>query len=192
MTALIFFFTASILVILLIRLFVKLIRRKPVRNTLKLIGGIVLTYSTLWAVFDLMRKRVPVPMGTAICFDDWCATVNGASQSPAGDSLQVVLNITMSNHALGITQSPSEPRVQLLDASGKCWTYSFNAQRVYEIGHGVQPGISHQLKLHESLGTVLVFRVPKNTTSLSALIQEGPWITHLLFPENQMIFILTM
>jgi hypothetical protein len=188
MTTLIFFITVLVLLILFIRIIVKLIRRKPVTVTIKIILAIILAYSALWIIFGLTRKRMPVPMGTEICFDDWCATVSKSTVSTVGDSMQVVLTITMSNHARGIAQKPSEPRVHILDTYGHAWPYSLVSQQAYEKKYGSQPGIGHRLEIHQTMETVMVFELPKRSVGLRALIEEGPWITHLLFPEDQMIF----
>ena len=188
MTTLIFFITFLALLILFIRIIVKMIRRKPMAKTMKIIGAIVLVYSVLWFIFDLARKRLPVPMGTEVCFDDWCASVKKSSVSLTGDSLNIILTITTANHARGIAQTPSEPRVYILDESGHEWSFSPVAQKAYEKQTGAQPGIGHRLELHESLETALIFTIPRDAKRMYAIIEEGPWITNLLFPEDQMVF----
>jgi hypothetical protein len=188
MITLIFLLTVLTLFILLIRLFVALIRRKSVWMPVKLIAIILVVYGGIRMIFYLTRHRVPAPMGTEVCFDDWCATALGASRQPVGDSTYIFLRLEMSNHARGIAQSPSEPRVHILDVSGKEWAYSAFGQRIYEKEHGAQPGIGHRLELNESLETVLVFVLPIKASEFHALIEEGPWITSLLFPEDQIVF----
>ncbi len=190
MTALIFFITMLTLIVLIVRLLIRLMQKKPIGGTLKLICGITLVYGSVWIIFDLTRKRVPVPMGTDVCFDDWCATVDSVSQQPSSDSIHFVLYLKMSNHAGGIAQSPSEPRVHIIDSSDKVWLYSVKGQQSYQTHHGVQPGIEHRLELHQSLKTELVFALPKIASGCQVLIEEGPWITHLLFPEDQLVFAL--
>lgn len=188
MTTLIFLITVFTLFILTVSLLIKMIRRKSPVKTLLIISAIVLIYGVTWAVCNLTRKQVPVPLGTEVCFDDWCATVSKSVTNVTGDSIQVLLTISMSNHARGIVQKPSEPRVHVLDASGHAWSYSSVSQQAYEQKYGAQPGIGHRLELHQSLKTVLVFMLPKRATGLQALIEEGPWITNLLFPEDQQVF----
>jgi hypothetical protein len=86
--------------------------------------------------------------------------------------------ITMSNHARGIAQRPSEPRIHLIDDMGRTWPPAAS---------GPVP-LDAPLELHESKATTMKFVVPANTFQLKALIEEGPWITDLLFPEDQPVF----
>jgi len=190
MASLIFLLTVLTLIVLFIRIIVKLTRRKPVRCGLIAMGVAVVVYGIGWIVFRLTLEVTPVPLGTQVCFDDWCATVNKIEQKAAGDSTLITLHIEMFNNARGIAQTPSEPRVHLLDANGTAWSYSANEQRIYEKQNGVQPGIAHRLELHQSMETVLVFTDPKNSAGLKALIEEGPWITDLLFPVDEQVFLI--
>jgi hypothetical protein len=58
----------------------------------------------------------------------------------------------------------------------------------FEKRKGKQPGIGHRLELQQSAETTLVFSIPKTATGLKALIEEGPWLTNLLFPGNEDVF----
>ncbi len=189
MTSLIFLLTVLTLIVLIIRIIVKLTRRKPVRRGLIVLGVVVGVYGLGWMVFKLTQEVTPVPLGTEVCFDDWCATVAKTEQKVSDDSTLIILHIEMFNNARGIAQTPSEPRVHLLGANGTAWPYSANEQRTYEKQNGIQPGIAHRLELHQSMETALVFAVPKNTPGLKALIEEGPWITNLLFPVDEQVFL---
>jgi hypothetical protein len=190
MTSLIFLAALLALVVLVIRLVVKLARRKPAGRSLAVIAIIVVGYGLGWAVFKLTQKVSPVPFGTQVCFDDWCATVTAAEKKAIGDSLLIALHMEMINNARGIAQTPSEPRVHLVDDRGNIWAYSVAAQKSYEKQNGPQPGMGHRLELHQSMETVLVFAVPPNAAGLSALIEEGPWITGLLFPVDEQVFLI--
>ena len=55
---------------------------------------------------------------------------------------------------------------------------------------GNQPRIDSRLELHESKKMLLVFVVPKNASGLRAVIEEGPFITDLLFAEDQTVFLI--
>ena len=190
MTTLVFFLIVLILIVLFIRLLIKLIRRKPTLFTIRSIAIVILAYGLTWVTFALTKKMIIVPMGSDVCFDDWCSTVTKAERQPTADSIVVILHIRMSNHARGIGQKPSEPRVHILDADGHAWGYSAKWQKNYEEHHASQPGIGTRLQLHQSMETVLVFALPKGSTGLKAFIEEGPWITNLLFPEDYQVFLL--
>jgi len=197
MTALIFMLTAIAVIVLVIRLIIKLIRGRPALPSLKIILIVVVAYGVGWLFFYWGSKNVPVPFGTEVCFDDWCATVTQTESGPGvqrqfeklrSDSTYIIVHIRMTNQARGIAQTPSDPRVHVLNDSGTAWAYSAAAQKLMETTTGPQPGIGHRLDLHQSLETVLVFAVPKNAGILKVSIEEGPPITNLLLPEDQMVF----
>ena len=195
--SLIFLLTAIALIVLIIRLFINVVRRRSVWPSLKIILIVVALYSAAWLIFYWSSKNVVAPLGTAVCFDDWCATVTQTESGPAiqkqferlhSDSSYIIIHIRMINQARGIAQTPSDPRVHILDKNENAWTYSARAQKILELTSGPQPGIGHRLELHQSLETLLVFAVPKTTDGLNVLIEEGPPITRLIFPEDKMVF----
>jgi len=197
MTSLIFMLTAIALIVLVIRLIIKLIRGRPALPSLKIIVIVVAMYGVGWLFFYWGSKNVPVSFGTEVCFDDWCATVTQIECGPViqkqfeklnSDSAYIIIHIRMTNQARGIAQTPSNPRVHILDNKGTAWPYSAAAQRLLESVSGIQPGIGHRLDLHQSLETLFAFAVPKNTGDIKALIEEGPPITNLLFPGDKMVF----
>ena len=83
MTTLLFLLTFVTLLVLLIRLIVKAIRHKPLKQTLKLMGIIAGSYLILWTVFYFTSSFTAVPLGTDVCFDDWCATVTKIEKGEA-------------------------------------------------------------------------------------------------------------
>jgi len=95
----------------------------------------------------------------------------------------------MSNHARGIAQKPSEPRIHILDGQKQAYAYSIRGQELFESLKGNQPNLGQRLGLHQSLTTLLVFAVPVGAKNLKALIEEGPFITELLFQEDRPIFV---
>lgn len=151
----------------------------------------------MWILNILARilfisRLTPVTPGTDVCFDDWCATVTGVEKTAGAnaDSSRIILHITVSNHARGIAQKPSEPRIHIIDADGHYWGYSESGQQELEKTQGKQPGIGSRLALGESLQTKLAFAVPAKAKGLKVLIEEGPFITKILFPESQPVFII--
>lgn len=198
MASLIFMLTAVALIVLVIRLIIKIIRGRPVLASLKVILLIIFVYGAGWLFFYWSGKNVSVAFGTEACFDDWCATVTQTESGPAvqkqfaprsTDSTYIVVHIRMLNRARGIAQTPSDPRVHMLDEKGNSYAYSASAQKLLETTSGPQPGIGHRLDLHQSLETLLAFAVPKNAGGLNVLIEEGPPITNLIFPEDKMVFV---
>jgi hypothetical protein len=101
-----------------------------------------------------------------------------------------VLHIKMSNHARGIAQKPSEPRVHILDGQGHIYTFSKGGQQALQNSLGKQVSIDEKLELNQTSETQLVFDIPQNSNNLYALIEEGPYITKLLFHGDNNIFLL--
>jgi hypothetical protein len=156
---------------------------------------ILFCYGLLWTIFYFKSADIAVPFGTDVCFDDWCATITQAErpktlgkQNPHGQF--IVLHITMSNHARGIAQKPSEPRIHIIDGQGNSWAFSREGQQALENEIGKQPLIDERLELHQSLETQLVFDIPQDAKNIKAIIEEGPFITKLLFQDNNEVFLL--
>ena len=199
MTALIFFGTIIAILILLVRLIMKVIKHKNIAATFRKIVIIVLSYLVLWGIFYFISSDKVVPIGTDICFDDWCAsvtkferpkTLGKENQELTPHGQFIILNITMSNQARGIAQKPSEPRVHIVDEKGNSYSFSTEGQQALEKQIGNQIPIDERLELHESLETQLVFDIPKDARNLKVLIEEGPLITKLLFSENKAVFLI--
>ena len=195
MRELIFIASFIIVFILLIRLIIKLIKHKSIAATLRFILIILFGYIFLWILFYFKSREIAVPLGTDVCFDDWCATITQAERpktlgqrNPRGQF--IVLHVKMSNHARGIAQKPSEPGVHIADAQGHSWAFSNEGQQALENVDGKQIPIDVKLELHESLETQLVFDIPKQAKNIKAIIDEGPFITKLLLPGNREVFVL--
>ena len=180
MSTLIFLLTVFTFIILIITAAARAIRHKPIIKIAWWSIGILLAYCFAWGFFWLERRRPIIPFGTDICFDDWCVTIDKVEQlsGTSRDSTAFVMVVTMSNHARAIAQRPSEPRIHLIDDGGRTWS---------PVASGPVP-LDARLELHESKSTTVKFVVPANAFQLKALIEEGPWITDLLFPIDQPVF----
>jgi hypothetical protein len=188
-----------LVMILLVGIIVNVIHRKSVGKRASLLGGVVAVYVLAWTMFYFDRNEKPVPFDTDVCFDDWCATVEGVDTvktlgigpteiRPKG--IFFILHVKMSNHARGIAQKPSEPRIHIEDGDGNIWTFSAKGQRALESTDGKQNDIGKRLELDESLVTKIVFEIPRNKRGLKAMIEEGPFITKFLLPEDKEVFLL--
>jgi hypothetical protein len=193
MATLLFFGTVLAVIVLLVRLVVKGVQRKPVLPTVKYIAIILISYALIWMIFSVKATNEVVPFSTDICFDDWCATVTKVEMADSlgsvhADGRFVILHIKMSNMALGIAQKPSEPRVHIMDDRGNSWGVSISGrQKLVEL-QGRQIPLDQRLELHESLETQLVFDIPQKAVGLKVLIEEGPAVTRLLIPEDKRVF----
>jgi hypothetical protein len=198
MKTLVFLLTFFTLLILSVIVITKAIKRKPIISTVKKMAFIIAGYLMIWIIFYLNSSYDIVPLGTDVCFDDWCATITQVENGPlvqkqfsmlVADSTYIVIHITMSNHARGIAQKPSEPRIHILDEKNTAWPYSIAGQGILEKVEGKQAPLDSRLELHQSIDTKLVFAVPASVKGLKVLIEEGPFITKLLFPASQEVFI---
>jgi hypothetical protein len=195
MSSLIFITSSITVFILLIRLIIVLIKHKSIAATLRLIAIIVFGYAFIWIIFYFKSTEIAVPFGTNVCFDDWCATITHADRpktlgqrNPQGQF--IVLHIKMSNHAKGIAQKPSEPRVHILDGQGHSWVFSKDGQQALENAEGKQIPIDVKLELNQSLETQLVFDIPRDAKNIKAIVNEGPFITKLLLRNDSEVFVL--
>lgn len=175
MSGLIFLAALLAMIVLIIITIIAFIKRRPLKIKLLTMAAIIVGYVLAWLFCFTQAKLVNVPMGTDICFDDWCATVTKADRLTDGSI--IILHVTMSNHARGIAQKPDDPRIQLIDIQGNHY---------FATANGKIP-LDTRLQLHESLQTTLTFVVPKNAKGIKALIEEGPFITALLFPVDQQV-----
>jgi hypothetical protein len=193
MATLIFFATFLSLLVLLVRLIIKIISRKSISSTLRIIATFLVSYLLIWCICYFTAKKIVVPFSSDVCFDDWCATIEQTeiadsigSQKPTGKF--VILSIRMTNKARGIEQAPSEPRVHIYDDAGHIWSLSVSGQQALEKQIGKQIPLTQRLTLNQSLQTKLVFDIPNNVKYLKAIIEEGPFITKLLFREDEKVF----
>lgn len=195
MTGLIFIGTVLTLFLTLIGMVLNVLRKRPVKALIKRFLIIVAAYAFCWVVFYMLSKEQPIPLGTDICFDDWCATVTQFEKLEPKNSnpklTLIILHLRMSNHAKGIAQKPSEPKVHLQDAQGNVYQVSKKDQQALEMERGQQIPIDARLELHQSLETQLVFAVPAEAKELNAVIEEGPWIINrLVFNSNRRVYLL--
>jgi len=196
MATLIFFGTLISLVILFVKIILRLLNHRPMGSLIRTAFFIIITYCMIWIVFYSFSSDKPIPFGTDVCFDDWCATVT-SFEHYKNDSIELnskgqflILHITMSNHARGISQKPSEPRIKIIDSDGTSYGFSNVEQRALEKQRGNQMPIDSRLELHQSLETQLVFEIPMKCHDLKAVIEEGPQITKLLFYGDREVFLL--
>ena len=197
MATLIFFGTLISLVFFFFKIILRFMNHSPMGSLIRTAIIIILSYCLMWIVFYSISSDKPIPFGTDVCFDDWCATVTSFEHfenesvelNPKGQFL--ILHIKMSNHARGISQKPSEPRIKIIDSDGTSYGFSNVEQRALEKQRGNQMPIDSRLELHQSLETQLVFDIPNKCKDIKAVIEEGPPITKLLFYSDREVFLLT-
>lgn len=187
MKELIFIATVISILVLAVITVVKLIRKKAVRRQLRIVLLILTTYLAFWALFYFIRKDVVYDFGTNICFDDWCITVTKVELVPEKEG-RVIVNLRITNNAKRIAQKPSEPSVVIEDDKGNRYYNSTAELMEIEKVFGKQRPIDTRLELHEIVDTKVVFNLPTNNGSYKIVINEGPWITKLIWPSDRTVF----
>lgn len=195
MASLIFIATFLFVVVFAIKICIKSIQHKNIVTNVRTVLAVLIAYSALWSGCYFFSNNKTVPFGTDVCFDDWCATVTKAERLPALGTVYpkgqfILLHITLSNHAKGIAQKPSEPGVHIINEKGQSWAISKEGQQAFNTLYGQQIPIDERLELHQSLQTVLVFDIPNGAKHLEALIEEGPFITKLLPKGDNEVFLI--
>jgi hypothetical protein len=185
------------ILILIIRVVVKLIQHKSIASIMRTVAIVMGCYIVLWIIYYFSSSFKIIPLGSEICFDDWCSTVtkidNPASLGKGDETIHpigkfFILHLKMINEARRISQKPSEPRVHILDDKGTRYSFSEKGQHALEDQCGKQLPFDSRLELHQSLETLLVFDIPVTAGNPVVLIEEGPFITTLLFDDNKKVF----
>jgi len=197
MGAIIFLAIVITILTVIIRIIIKLIRGQSIVPNLRRVAIGIFCYSILWIFYYLSASYKTIPVGQEICFDDWCATLTRAdtvsSFGTGNEAIYphgkfIVLHLKMINEAKRIAQRPSEPRVHIIDEKGHRYAFAETGQQALERQTGAQSPFDSRLELHQSLETKLVFDIPLTARSLKVLIEEGPFITTLLFDDNKKVF----
>ncbi len=83
-------------------------------------AALAVIYLVVVAAVSLVVPRRSVQIGEAVCFDDWCITVDGAepanTTAPAGADVTYTVKLTLSSRARGIRQRENNVVVYLTDA----------------------------------------------------------------------------
>jgi hypothetical protein len=78
MSTLLFFATVIVVLVLIVGVITNAIQKRSMIKKLWLLGGAVVMYAILWMICYFVSSEKPVPFNTDVCFDDLCATVEGA------------------------------------------------------------------------------------------------------------------
>jgi len=182
---------------LIIRIIVRLIQHKSISGILRNVAIVLGVYVILWIIYYFGSSYKNIPLGSEICFDDWCTTLTQAdtvsSIGTGNDAIHTdgkfyILHLKMINEARRISQRPSEPRVHIIDSKGMFSSFSEKGQEAYEKQFGKQLPFNSRLELHQTLETVMVFDIPAGACDPKVLIEEGPFITTLLFDDNKKVY----
>jgi hypothetical protein len=177
-----------------------LVAGKDIVILIRMLLMLILGYVALWFVFFALRVDKEVPLGVDSCYDDWCVMVTGVDypatlgrpDHPAPPQGQwVLLYVRLSNPARAAQLRETQPRVFVMDESGREWEYSPRGQAALEESSGRQTPFVNQPGLQQSFETELVFDVPKGAKRLKAKIDNGPSIIrYLSLPAGRQVVVL--
>jgi hypothetical protein len=129
-------------------------------------------YATLLFLGSAVSKERRVPLGTRLCFDDWCATVTHVRNAPpaAGNVRTVTAAVRVSSDAKRVTQRGSDPHVYFIDDRGT-WYTGHIPQGALPFDHAIGPGESYETRVEAE--------VPSVSTIVAIRVWEGGWIDRL-------------
>jgi hypothetical protein len=157
-----------------------LLRKSSGRRILCGLSAIWAVYFAILGVTDALRAQKTFKAGEDECFDEMCFAVTGAvtlpsrELDPAGSDADVLYVVTtrVASHARGRAQAEGAIRARLY-AGGKYFAASESAQRAYEAQHGSTPGLRQKIAAGETISSVLVFEVPKETAQPALTLDHG-------------------
>ncbi len=186
---LIFLTMALIVIGLCVRALWLAFHRKTVALILALVGG----YGKALVATGLMTPTRLVPAGTVKCSDEWCASVEGATEftptsaySPKGRL--VAVRVRISSEARARTQSGSNPVIYIETKDGQRYYPSAGAQAVLTQAVGAQPELTRPVAAGDSFVTLIAFDLPPSAQRFRVNVGERPWITKvILFNDNSLL-----
>ena len=129
-------------------------------------------YGVLLLTGSATSSERRVPLGTSLCFDDWCVAVTGVQQAPARAAEgTVTADLRVFSDAKRVSQKGSGPRVFLID----------DRRRWFEAT--VRPGdtpLDAELGPGEAFATRVHARVPPGTRIVAVRVWEGGWLDRLV------------
>ncbi len=188
------FLTMSLVVIgLCVRALWLAFHRRRAIKTVALILALVGGYGKALVVTGLMTPTRLVPAGTVKCSDEWCASVEGATEftptsaySPKGRL--VAVRVRISSEARARTQSGSNPVIYIATKDGQRYYPSAGAQAAVTQAFGVQPELTRPVAAGDSFVTLIAFDLPSSAHRFRVNIGERPWITKvILFNDNSLL-----
>ncbi|HEV3153756.1 MAG TPA: hypothetical protein VGZ02_08140 [Candidatus Baltobacteraceae bacterium] len=145
-------------------------RGPSAQATMPLICVIAL-YVLLVAAGSAIARERRIPLGTLVCFDDWCATVASVHTDAGSPASTVSAVVRVVSTAKRVTMHGSDPHVYFIDSTGR-WFRALPGPDDRDLNSEVAPG--------ESFSSAVHARVPENSKIVAARIWEGGWLDRLV------------
>lgn len=150
-------------------LVVSSVRRRPLGLPVRALAGMLTGYALLLALGAAVSAEARVPLGTRLCFDDWCAAVSAVRVVPVSNAARkiVVADLRVSSDAKRVTMRVRNPQVYFVDGGG-AW---FRART-----YGDAPSLTTPIAPGESFTTAVAAAVPAGASITAVRLWEGAWI----------------
>ncbi len=115
-------------------------------------------------------------------------TVGSPPHQDTAQGTYYVVSVKAQSHAAGATMTPDNPRGFVVDDRGRTYGYSSDGQRALELVQGKTAVFSQAIEPGSSYTIDWVFDLPSDAKNPCLVIDEGPWITHLIVGEEDSFF----
>ena len=159
------------------------LRGQSFRTPLAALAVVVGIYAVVLLAGGAFSKDRRVPLGTTLCFDDWCASVVAVhdARSATPGRRVVLLDVRVSSVAKRVVQRGSNPQVYVIDASGKYYAAARASDSL--------PGIDDRVAPGQSFDTRLAAQLPADAAVDSVRLWEGAWIDAIVpFDEGSPLY----
>jgi hypothetical protein len=149
------------------------IRRRSARTPQRALAAVAAAYVLTLVGGGALSHDRRVPLGTLLCFDDWCATVTGVLVQPGATAgrQMVVATLRVSSAARRVTQRGSDPQVFFIDRAG-AWHRAGLDGASRDLRSPIAPGESFQTAVSADLAAGI---------SIAAIrLWEGAWIDDIV------------
>ena len=141
--------------------------RGPRRRALKILrvyGICVLAYLTVGVATSFLKPQRVIPTRDPWCFDDWCLTVEGVSQTPSQQGISYRVELRNFSRARRVAQRAKGAWIYLIDEQGRRYSPDPDSSAV---------PLDVLLQPRESVTTSRTFHVSADVHGLGLLTGHG-------------------
>jgi hypothetical protein len=138
--------------------------RQSALKTLGAYGICALAYLTVGVATSFLKPQRVIPMRDPWCFDDWCLTVEGVSQTPNQQGISYRVELRIFSRAGRVAQRATGAWIYLIDDQGRRYSP--------DVDPSVVP-LDVLLQPHESVTTSRTFHVSTDVHGLGLVTGHG-------------------
>ncbi len=167
-------------------------QRREARRTFVVLAAGWGIYMAILAAVSLGKPQRAVPFGQELCFDEMCFSVVRAETAtilgPTGQTVHAqgifhIVTVRVTSHSLGTTQSEGGVRAYLV-SNGRSYGVSASGQSAWQAANGNTPPLTATLEPGQSVGSVLVFDLPRDATNPGLSLSHGLTPGYLVIGES--------